>query len=340
MASINNNLEDSELKTNPDRNGNQQRDCIPFDLLSITNNKSNDANGLSTHNSLSGDLVKDAVDAQGCFGMSASRGRGDTGRRSPRLSVDRDAIDYSMMHANRGKCLIINNKNFNPSTQLNERKGTDRDAEALFDCFSNLNFEVEQLHDGTALEIKSKLRSLANEDFSQDDCLVVCVLTHGDRGVLWGRDHRYPTDDVYSYFTADKCPSLAGKPKVFLIQACQGSKFDQGTFVKEHRDEVDAIQYYKIPNWADLLIMYSTVPGYYSWRNPSTGSWFIQALCDVLGKHHTNMDLLSMLTLVNHKVAYQFESFCPGQGDFDGNKQVPCITSMLTRKVYFSSNVV
>ena len=27
---------------------------------------------------------------------------------------------------------------------------------------------------------------------------------------------------------------------------------------------------------ADFLIAYSTVPGFYSWRNTTQGSWFIQ----------------------------------------------------------------
>lgn len=284
----------------------------------------------------------DDMDAQ-CFGFSNlglgnNNASNSSGRRSPRLSVDRDAMDYRMTHQRRGKCLIINNKIFDPRTQLNERKGTEKDADSLTDCFSNFNFEVERIEDGYVIDIKNRLKELSNQDYSEDDCFVVCVLTHGDRGVLWGRDNRYAVDDLYSYFTADKCRSLAGKPKLFFIQACQGNRFDKGEFVKACGDQVDAAQYFKIPNWSDFMIMYSTIPGYYSWRNPSTGSWFIQALVAVLGKHYQNMDLLSMLTLVNRKVAYDFESFCPGQGEFDQNKQVPCITSMLTRRVFLSSN--
>lgn len=35
----------------------------------------------------------------------------------------------------------------------------------------------------------------------------------------------------------------------------------------------------KIPMEADFLIAYSTISGYYSWRNSVNGSWFIQSLC-------------------------------------------------------------
>ena len=36
---------------------------------------------------------------------------------------------------------------------------------------------------------------------------------------------------VWQPFTADRCPSLAGKPKLFFIQACQGNRMDKGVEV-------------------------------------------------------------------------------------------------------------
>ena len=272
----------------------------------------------------------DSVDANGiCFLRSSVR------PETPTLDTETDAISYNMLHKSRGRCFVINNRLFEDRTKLQERRGTEKDADALQTCFTGLGFEVEVLQDGSTAEIKKKLRQLSQEDHSSADCLVVCVLTHGDRGVLWGSDNRYPVEELYSHFTSDKCPSLAGKPKLFFVQACQGTGFDRGTRVRVCDDVTDGVQYQKIPNWADILIMYSTIPGFYSWRNPTHGSWFVQALASVLSRDSRRDDLLSMLTTVNRRVANEFESFCPGQGDFDGNKQVPCINSMLTRKVYF-----
>lgn len=268
----------------------------------------------------------------GLFPLTSSR-RAAT----PTLDTESDASSYHMLHPVRGKCFVINNRYFEERTKLQERRGTEKDAEALQTCFQGLGFEVEILNDGGAAEIKKRLRQLSLEDHSSADCLVVCVLSHGEKGVLWGSDNRYSVDDLYSHFTSNKCPSLAGKPKLFFVQACQGNEFDRGTRVRVCDDVTDSIvQYQKIPNWADILIMYSTIPGYYSWRNPTNGSWFVQALTSVLSRDSRRDDLLTMLTTVNRHVAYQFESYCPGQGDFDGNKQVPCINSMLTRKVFFA----
>jgi hypothetical protein len=240
-----------------------------------------------------------------------------------------------MNHPKRGKALIINNHTFDARTGLGARNGTEIDGLALKHCFSAHGFDVDILVDGSGSDIRNKLRALSLEDHSQHDCLVVCILSHGERGSLWARDTRYPVDEVYNNFTGDKCPTLAGKPKLFFVQACQGSEFDRGAILQRHgADVADVATYYKIPTWADFLIVYSTVAGYYSWRNPSKGSWFVQAIVKVFSEYAKSTDLLSMMTLVNQQVAYNFESVADCR-EFNGNKQVPCVTSMLTRRVFF-----
>ena len=44
------------------------------------------------------------------------------------------------------------------------------------------------------------------------------VLTHGEKGFLYAYDGSYKLDYLCRYFTANMCPDLAGKPKIFLIQ--------------------------------------------------------------------------------------------------------------------------
>ena len=49
--------------------------------------------------------------------------------------------------------------------------------------------------------------------------LPICVvLTHGEKGFLYAYDGSYKLDYLCRYFTANMCPDLAGKPKIFLIQ--------------------------------------------------------------------------------------------------------------------------
>ena len=75
--------------------------------------------------------------------------------------------------------------------------------------------------------------------------------------------------------------------------------------------------------------------GFYSWRNTTNGSWFVQALCYVLSERGREDDLLSLMTTVSRIVSIGFESNTPQDSNMHQRKQIPCITSLLTRKIYF-----
>lgn len=61
----------------------------------------------------------------------------------------------------------------------------------------------------------------------------------------------------------------------------------------------------------------------------------MQALCEAFDKYGYQLDLLTMMTYVNRQVAIGFESNVPGNITMHQQKQIPCITSMLTRLVKF-----
>ena len=63
------------------------------------------------------------------------------------------------------------------------------------------------------------------------------------------------------------------------------------------------------------------------------------SVCRVLQEHGTEKDLLSNMTRVARKVAFDFQSNTPGDFAMHEKKQIPCITSMLTREVYFHRKV-
>ena len=88
-----------------------------------------------------------------------------------------------------------------------------------------------------------------------------------------------------------------------------------------------------VPVEADFLYAFSTVPGYYSWRNSTYGSWFIQSLIKVFEENAKHMDILQMLTRVNAILSTrQSQTFKP----FSSNKkQIASIVSMLRKELYF-----
>merc|ERR550539_269542 len=243
-----------------------------------------------------------------------------------------------MSHKRRGIALILNHKNFESRLGLKIRNGTDADKENLRTTLRELEFEVHAYDDLAFKDIEKILDQLSEKISHQDsDCLLIAALSHGEGGILYASDQAYKSDRLWSQFVGDKCPSLAGKPKIFFIQACQGDQLESGVQLKR-RTEMDSNGIsYKIPAHADFLIAYSTVPGFYSWRNTTSGSWFVQALCNVFRQEGCKgMDLLSCLTIVSRKVAFDFQSNVPGDREMHEKKQIPCIMSMLTRDVVFT----
>ena len=97
-------------------------------------------------------------------------------------------------------------------------------SEKLKTMWESLEFNVKVHLNQTKAEMENILKMAAAQDHGEYDCLVVCLLSHGKRRELYGKDgHTLCIDDIKSYFFADNCKTLAGKPKLFFIQACQGT---------------------------------------------------------------------------------------------------------------------
>jgi len=250
------------------------------------------------------------------------------------MPTEKDAQYYNMNHRKRGKAFVFNHMNFDPRLQLKARNGTNCDRDKLRAVLRQLDFEVEVHDDLPYRSIERILEGASLSDHSDEDCILVFVLSHGEQGILYASDQLYKPDKLWTHFTADKCPSLAGKPKMFFVQACQGDQLDHG--VRMVTTEHDGTSTFKVPNHADFLIAYSTIPGFYSWRNTTAGSWFVQAFCYVLERGAHTTDLLSLMTRVSRRVAFDFQSNVPGDFVMHEKKQIPCVTSMLTRDVLFN----
>lgn len=139
------------------------------------------------------------------------------------------------------------------------------------------------------MEICKVLRSYQSMDHSDKDCFICCILSHGDKGIVYGCDgQEAPIYELTSYFTGLKCPSLAGKPKIFFIQACQGDNYQKGIAVetdseeKEAYLEMDSNKKRNIPDEADFLLGMATVNNCVSYRSTDKGTWYIQSLCQSL----------------------------------------------------------
>ncbi|XP_075036226.1 caspase-8-like isoform X2 [Mixophyes fleayi] len=237
---------------------------------------------------------------------------------------------YAMNRKHRGYCLIINNSEFMKSDR---RRGTEKDEESLKSVFSWLELEVELHKELTTQQIHNCMQDFQARDHTERDCFVCCILTHGQSRAVFGTDNGIiDIENIISYFSS--CKSLAGKPKLFFIQACQGKNSQ-----KAHDIEADATASSddkksapSIPNHADFLVGMSTVDGYYSFRHTQRGSWYIQTLCKNLTKMvPKGEDILSILTKVNRDVSEMEHSNDKGTK----MKQMPQPAYTLRKKLVF-----
>uniref|UniRef100_A0A4W3GAQ1 Caspase 7, apoptosis-related cysteine peptidase n=1 Tax=Callorhinchus milii TaxID=7868 RepID=A0A4W3GAQ1_CALMI len=125
---------------------------------------------------------------------------------------------YNMNFKKLGKCMIINNKNFDAKTGMNVRNGTDTDAGNLQKCFHSLGFNVSVYNDQTCRQMENILKRAAQENHSDHACFACILLSHGDEGLIYGTDGPMPIKTLTSLFRGDMCKSLVGKPKLFFIQ--------------------------------------------------------------------------------------------------------------------------
>lgn len=93
-------------------------------------------------------------------------------------------------------------------------------------------------------------------DHSKHDCLIIVVLTYGKHDYLYACDTCYKVDFLCNHFIAENCPTLARKPKLFFIHACQCDEYNAKLteYMPNELSEAFRIQ-------ADFLIVYSTIPG-------------------------------------------------------------------------------
>ncbi|XP_068270929.1 caspase-9 [Nyctibius grandis] len=254
-----------------------------------------------------------------------------------------------------GHCLILNNVNFSRDSDLSTRDGSDVDCEKLEKRFKALRFDVVTRRDLKAQEMVLELQKLARRDHGASDCCVVVILSHGCQtshiqfpGGVYGTDGKpIPIEKIVNYFNGSHCPSLRGKPKLFFIQACGGEQRDRGFVVdcdspgdgapggslesdatpfrtpSGNVDEPDAVA--SLPTPSDILVSYSTFPGFVSWREVSSGSWYVDTLDSVLEQYARSEDLLNMLLRVANAVS--------AKGRY---KQIPGCFNFLRKKFFFA----
>ena len=174
-------------------------------------------------------------------------------------------------------------------------------------------FDTESRIDLTKSETLKLLKETAEKDLSKFGCLVCVIRSYGSKDGICGRDDEVINlDTITSLFSSCTCPSLKGKPTIFLIEAAQregkvpGSDPSSSPTVSE----------------ADFLINYATSEE----EKMSSYFGFWSAVHYVFEIYSEREDLLNMMIRVNKLTT----KLCS-----DIKMQSPTLVSTLTKKVFF-----
>ncbi|KAK0142861.1 Caspase-6 [Merluccius polli] len=257
---------------------------------------------------------------------------------------------YKMDHKRRGLALIFNQENFHWELRMKPRCGTDADRRNLEEryhvsietyCPTHTDLKKEKVLEKIREAKTFALPLAAEADHVDEDCFVCVFLTHGEEDMIYAHDEKFSIKDITAFFKGDKCQSLVGKPKIFILQACRGEEYDNavtgmaaGDSVPEENQVVmNAGVVHTLPAGADFLMCYSVGEGYYSFRDTVNGSWYIQDLCQTLQRSAGSLEFLELLTLVNMKVSRAPSNAPPTTTPLERNRypaSLPCSPSSST----------
>ena len=250
-----------------------------------------------------------------------------------------------------GHISIFNMREFSkkyPEWECEDRHGTDVDARELTRLFLDLGFTVDRYDNLGTEEVREIARSSALNKKYEDMAMVGCVvLSHGgDKGLIRTKDGEIELDEIIEPYRNNK--KLAGKPKLFIIQACRGVEYmsmvedfvdgpvsdgvDGGSLQEDKKRMEEQRSVLQLPSESDYLFAYSSVSGFLSWRSSKSGSWFIEGLVQIFRTHAHKMDVVRMFHRVNQVVAERF----PNTKDpaLNRKRQMPCIVSQLRKDLF------
>ncbi|XP_034001601.1 caspase-2 isoform X1 [Trematomus bernacchii] len=269
---------------------------------------------------------------------------------------------YRVSSSPRGLALVISNVTFDPcaAPELDTRKGGEVDDDVLRKVFTELDYKVTVHRDLTAQDMRTCIESFTRRpDHHSGDSSVVCLLSHGVEGAIYGTDGQLlQLDWVFESFDNAHCPLLQNKPKMFFIQACRGEEMDCGVEQIdgpmrtcspscEQRDagrEGDAssrqrggLGRIKLPQRSDMICGYASLKGQSictaAMRNTKRGSWFIQELNSSLRLNARDTHLADILVQVNGRIKER-EGYAPGTRHHRC-KEMSEFTSSLCKNLYF-----
>ena len=236
---------------------------------------------------------------------------------------------YEMNEKPHGIAVIINNYEF-PNKASSTWGYSLIDEGNLCVTWELVHYEVISLRNLSASDLIHELKQIALKNHSDYDSFVCCILSYGFHDVVCGKDGKLVKvyDDIASIFKCDTCPTLANKPKLFFVLTLHDrSDITLGNTIVDISPKEKTVQ--------EPLeqFLFKEVNFFFTF---GTGNWrsrlhCISKLCEVFKNHASQLNLLSMLTILNNKLQSENDQ---------GQKQYSLVfMSLLHKQLWFCEPV-
>ena len=228
-----------------------------------------------------------------------------------------------------GLAIIISN-DYCSSCGLHPLRGACKDGENMFRAFKHLKFATHWESNVTKLRLMELIYDATHypyyHRFENYRCIAFVFAGHGFRmDQIYMQDGTLVsiTDNIVQSFLPKSAPHIGAFPKLFLIDACRGTKDINPVLVPRGSAEVfkgNAVERgvtellnLRLPSEGNYLIAYSTMPEHKSYEQFGEGSTWITILAEKLCTSHDSIE--DILTAVNEKMMeiYQTSLQCPMQ---------------------------
>ncbi|XP_035898305.1 caspase-8 [Anopheles stephensi] len=212
-----------------------------------------------------------------------------------------------------------------PARPLKDRKGTEVDKNALESLFTEFGYDLILEENITHHQILQAVQHAVQRIKPIHCSLIVCLLSHGQEGKVFGSNSIPVEVKAIQQLMANE--RLTGKPKLLIVQACQGADLQSAVPIPNHEHDGPDGGERTASVFMDFLVAWSTVPGFASIRHIEKGSWFIQELCTKLRQLYGSEHIMDILTAVINDVA--------SKRGYGNECMVPIVQSTLSKKLYF-----
>ena len=173
--------------------------------------------------------------------------------------------------------------------------GSKKSVDKFKHTFESLGYEVTK---PPFLSKEEMIKRMTENVTDEDDSFVCCIMAHGSPGIIVAKGGEEVKIQDLQKAVGEKCPKLAEKPKIFIIQACRG-----GAAVKPmDESQGDTKLSAQLSREADFYIAYSTTEGHISTIDEQDGCLYLNKLCEVFKDKAAHLTLDEMVMEVNHKL--------------------------------------